>query len=155
RLEEVLTESIPADVPERHRLIEDVKRIVVVLGERRAKYRERQPPIVNLISSVEIARFVQTGYVGTTRLSEKVVHERQTIAAQEVGHFASLIESEPIGVQVGVVTDIVPHAGFQIFRQSDRQVLSISPFRLGEHPNVRIGMAMITSAPEALALHHK
>jgi hypothetical protein len=25
---------------------------------------------------------------------------------------------------------------------------------LGEHPNIRVGVAMITSAPEALALHH-
>ncbi len=34
-------------------------------------------------------------------------------------------------------------------------MLTISPFRLGEHPNVRVGVAMITSAPEALALHRK
>jgi hypothetical protein len=34
-------------------------------------------------------------------------------------------------------------------------LLSLSPFRLGEEPNVRVGVAMITSAPEALALHHR
>ena len=28
-------------------------------------------------------------------------------------------------------------------------------FRLGEQPNIRVGVAMITSAPEALALHDK
>ena len=33
--------------------------------------------------------------------------------------------------------------------------MALSPFRLGEEPNVRVGVAMITSAPEALALHHK
>ena len=31
----------------------------------------------------------------------------------------------------------------------------LSPFRLGEQPNIRVGVAMITSAPEALALHEK
>ena len=30
-----------------------------------------------------------------------------------------------------------------------------SPFRLGEQPNVRVGVAMINAAPEALALHQK
>jgi hypothetical protein len=31
----------------------------------------------------------------------------------------------------------------------------MSPFRLGEEPNIQVGVAMITSAPEALALHEK
>ena len=42
-----------------------------------------------------------------------------------------------------------------LFRQPDRQILALSPFRLGEEPNVRVGVAMITSAPEALSLHQK
>ena len=62
---------------------------------------------------------------------------------------------EPIGVQIGIVPDTLPHASFQIFRQPDRHVLALSPFRLGEQPNIRVGVAMITSAPEALALHDK
>jgi hypothetical protein len=65
------------------------------------------------------------------------------------------MEDEPIGVQIGIVPDTLPHASFQIFRQPDRQVLALSPFRLGEEPNIRVGVAMITSAPEALALHDR
>jgi len=155
KLEDVLGESIPMDVPERHRALSDVKRIVVLLEERRALYRRRQPTIVNLISALDIDRFLESGYIGKGGLPEKIRRERQLLAYEEVIHLAALIESDPIGVQAALLTDIVPHAGFQIFRQADRQVLSISPFRLGEHPNVRTGMAMITSAPEALALHHK
>ena len=63
------------------------------------------------------------------------------------------MEEEPIGVQIGIVRDTLPHASFQIFRQPDRPVLAVSPFRLGEQPNVRVGVAMITSAPEAITLH--
>jgi 2,4-dienoyl-CoA reductase-like NADH-dependent reductase (Old Yellow Enzyme family) len=65
------------------------------------------------------------------------------------------LSTMPIGIQIGIVPDTLPHASFQILRQPDRQVLVLSPFRLGEQPNVRIGVAMITSAPEALALHQK
>ena len=66
-----------------------------------------------------------------------------------------MMADEPIGVQIGIVPDTLPHASFQIFRQPDRHVLALSPFRLGEQPNIRVGVAMITSAPEALALHDK
>jgi hypothetical protein len=65
------------------------------------------------------------------------------------------MDDEPIGVQIGIVPETLPHTGFQIFRQPDRQILALSPFRLGEEPNVRVGVAMITAAPEALALHQK
>ena len=70
-------------------------------------------------------------------------------------HFANVIEEEAIGIQIGIVPETLPHTGFQIYRQPTRQLLTMGPFRLGEHPNVRVGVAMITSAPEALALHRK
>ena len=93
--------------------------------------------------------------VGRIDLPDKVRRERRAIARAEVEHFVRIMEREPIGVQIGIVPETLPHTGFQIFRQPDRQVLALSPFRLGEEPNVRVGVAMITSAPEALALHHK
>ncbi len=154
-LQEVLRESIPEDVSNRTRALDDIKQIMAVLHERKLMYRKRQPIVVNLISAVEIERFLQSGFIGRNALPDKVKEERRALARAEVAHFASVIEEEPLGVQIGIVPDILPHAGFQIFRQPDRQILSISPFRLGEHPNVRVGMAMITSAPEALSLHQK
>ena len=67
-----------------------------------------------------------------------------------------MIEEEAIGIQIGIVPETLPHTGFQIFPPAlPADCMTISPFRLGEHPNVRVGVAMITSAPEALALHRK
>ena len=66
-----------------------------------------------------------------------------------------LMEDEPIGVQIGLVPSTLPPTSFQIFRQPGRRVLTLSPFRLGEQPNIHAGVAMITSAPEALALHER
>jgi len=125
RLAQVLSESIPDKVENRKRALADVERIMAILRERKSQYRARRPAIVNLI------------------------------AASEIDHFIGAIEQHPIGVQIGIVPDTLPQTGFQIFRQPDREVLTLSPFRLGEHPNVRVGVAMLTSAPEALALHHK
>ncbi len=155
KLAEVLTESIPEDLGDRGRAQQEVGEIMAILGQRKETFRKRQPGIVNLISSSEIERFLRDGLVGRQGLSEKIRRERRAQARVEVVHLADIVADEPIGVQIGIVPDTLPHTGFQIFRQPDRQVLVLSPFRLGEQPNVRVGVAMITAAPEALSLHQK
>jgi hypothetical protein len=126
-----------------------------VLRQRKEAYLKRQPGMVNLISAAEMENFLRNGLVGRLDLPEKLRRERRARARAEAEHFVGLMEDEPIGVQIGIVPDTLPHASFQLFRQPDRQVLALSPFRLGEQPNIRVGVAMITSAPEALALHEK
>jgi len=154
-LAEVLRESVPDTAEDRKRALAQVDDLMAVLRQRKEVYRRRRPGIVNLISAVEMQHFLRNGLVGRLDLPERVRHHRQTLARAEAEHFVGLMEDEPIGVQIGIVPDTLPHASFQIFRQPDRQVLALSPFRLGEQPNIRVGVAMITSAPEALALHEK
>ena len=152
-LEEMLCESIPADIEDGPKLLEDIAKIVAILHERKATYRSRQPTVLNLMSALEIERFARNGMVGNSSISERLKRTRRQLALAEIEHFARLIEEDPINVRIGIVPETLSHTGFQIFRQPDRQVLTVSPFRLGEHPNIRVGVAMITSAPEALALH--
>ena len=154
-LAEILRESIPDAADGRKRALAQVDEVMAVLHQRKDAYRRRQPGIVNLISAAEMQHFLRNGLVGRLDLADKVRRERQALARAEAEHFVTLMADEPIGVQIGIVPDTLPHASFQIFRQPDRQVLALSPFRLGEQPNIRVGVAMITSAPEALALHDK
>ena len=154
-LEQVLRESIPDNLPNRARALDDVSKIMQVLRERRKSYQSRRPLVVNLISALGMERFLRNGFVGRPLLPESVLEKRRLLAWEEVEHFASVIEEEAMGVQVGLVTDTIPYSGFQIFRQADRKILTMSPFRLGEQPNVRLGVAMITSAPEAVTLHEE
>lgn len=154
-LDDVLRESLPADLPNRETHLAQVDRIMAVLTQRKDTYRRRRPGILNLISSRALHRFIQSGMVGSTLLPPEVVEQRRALARAEVEHFASVIEDDAIGVQIGVVTESLPHTNFQIFRMADRKMLTISPFNLGEQPNIRLGVAMVTSAPEAIALHEK
>jgi transcriptional regulator with XRE-family HTH domain len=154
-LADVLRESIPDAVEGRKRALAQVDEVMAVLRQRKEAYRRRQPGIVNLISATEMQNFLRNGLVGRLDLPDRMRRERQMLARAEAEHFVGLMEDEPIGVQIGIVPDTLPHASFQIFRQPDRQMLALSPFRLGEQPNIRVGVAMITSAPEALALHEK
>jgi transcriptional regulator with XRE-family HTH domain len=151
----LLEESVPADIPERSKVLADVASVLEILHERKRTYLRRRPNIVNLVSVEQITRFLNNGLVGRQPLSKAVRQERQDIARAEVEHLASLMEADDLGVQIGLVTDTLPMNGFQIFRQAEHSTLTISPFRLGEQPNIRVGVAMATSAPEALKLHHK
>jgi transcriptional regulator with XRE-family HTH domain len=154
-LGEILRESLPEAVGKREHALAQIDELMEVLRQRKETYRRRQPAIVNLISASEMERFLRNGLVGKIDLPDKLRRERRALALAEAAHFTTLMENEPIGVQIGIVLDTLPHTSFQIFRQPDRQILALSPFRLGEEPNIRVGVAMITSAPEALALHEK
>ncbi len=152
-LEQVLVESIPDSVEARDRAVVEVGEIITILRDRKKTYRRRQPSIVSLIAETELDRFLRNGLVGRPDLPARVRNRRRELAFKEVQRAVRIMEEEPIGVQIGIVRDTLPHASFQIFRQPDRPVLAVSPFRLGEQPNVRVGVAMITSAPEAISLH--
>ena len=152
-LEEVLVESIPDYVADRDRILVDIQTIMKILWSRKETYLRRRPGVINLISAVDIERFLRNGFTGRPHLSQKANTKRRDLAKREIEHFAALVENVPMGVQIGIVTETLPHTGFQIFRQADLKTLTMSPFRLGEHPNIRIGVAMITFAPEAVKLH--
>ena len=152
-LQEVLTENVTRNVANRERALSDIPKIMQILRERKETYRRRRPTVVNLMSAMEIERFLHHGLVGRSGLPDDVLAERKALAFAEIKHFIKLLEDPPIGVQIGLVTDTLPHTGFQLFRQPDRKILVLSPFRLGSEPNVRVGVAMITSAPDALSFH--
>ena len=154
-LDQSLRESIPDDLDARPRMLDDVSRIMEILRQRRETYCRRRPSIVKLVSGLDVARFVRNGMVGSYALPEAMRQKRRALARAEVMHFADVIEAGDMGIQIGIVPETLPHFGFQILRQPDREILAITPFRLGEHPNVTLGVAMLTSAPEALALHRR
>ncbi|MEE2655282.1 MAG: helix-turn-helix transcriptional regulator [Pseudomonadota bacterium] len=154
-LEQCLSESIPEEELERERALEQVRELMPILQKRKKTYRERRPGILNLISGAEIERFLRNGLIGRLDLPQDVRDERRARALAEAENLIGMMEAEPIAVQIGIIPGTLPHTSFQIFRQLDRKILAMSPFRLGEQPNVHGGIAMITSAPEALDLHQR
>lgn len=152
-LEQVLRESVPDEDDEANDDV--VAKIMSILAERKETYRIRRPGILNLISGAEIDRMLRNGLVGRPGLDDDTRRARREAARAEAEHLCGIMEQEPIGVQVGIIPGTLPHSSFQIFRQPDRKILAMSPYRLGEQPNVLGGIAMITSAPEALNLHER
>jgi hypothetical protein len=63
------------------------------------------------------------------------------------------MSDEPMGIQIGVIEHTMPNVTFQLFRKPTQAVLALSPFRLGETPDIQMGIAMITASREAVSLY--
>ena len=152
---EVLLDLVPSDPEQAADAQRSLTALMDILRERKTQFRSRQNLIVSLISSSDIERFLLHGALGRHDLPEAVIADRRRKARSEVEHIEAMLRRPPTGVQIGIVLDSTPATTFQIFRQPDRSVLAISPFRLGEQPNVSLGVALITSASEPMLLHER
>ena len=152
-LREVLRESVPEGVEAEGTSTKAVDGLLEILRARKKAFNSNRPLIVSLIASADLERFLLHGLIGRHDLPADTIDLRRRHARAEAEFILSMLRSQPIGIQIGIVREPVPATSFQIFRQADRSVLAISPFRLGEQPNIRLGVALITSAPEAMELH--
>ena len=155
-LRTMLVEGLPAAIASKAKAIGEIDRLLVIMLERRAVLRPGGPAIAGLIGLTEVRRLLRTGLVGTYAMSEKIREKRRLLAVQEVERTAELMAREPLGIQIGVIDDTLPNQTFEICRLRDRSSLvAISAYRLGEFPNVRLGVASITGAGDAVALYEK
>lgn len=154
-LKQVLRESVPKEASDHASFTADLDQILTTLRLRKETYRARRPSILSLVSSAEIEQFAKIGFVGQQGVSGPELEERRKIARSEIRNILSLIAEQPIGVQIGVVEDSMPGTSFQIFRNGTHSQIAVSPFRLGMHSNVRIGVASISSDQESVQLHQQ
>ena len=132
---------------------EEIDAIIDILHERRAVFTGRRPNIVSLIGLRQLEFFLQTGLVGNLDLDAATRRQRREAARKEVERIADLMENEPMHVQIALVEDPLPAATFELLYGGQRTVLAVSPFRLGEMPSIRNGVATVTAAPEPVRLY--
>jgi transcriptional regulator with XRE-family HTH domain len=152
-LRRMLLETLPPRTPRTSRAVRDIDEIITSLGERKAALRRRGFSVVNFVSVSELARFLELGLAGSLNASSKDRQRWRRAARDEVANLATILSNESIGMQVGVVESSMPNMTFQLFRTDAETYLGLSPFRLGEQPNVRLGIASVTSAREPVALY--
>jgi transcriptional regulator with XRE-family HTH domain len=148
-LGQLLKESIPENVDDRARADAEVDEIMAVLTQRKETYRRRQPAVVNLIAASEISRFLINGMVGRLDLPKNCAPPLRPFARRH----SRIMEDRPLACRSGLCPKPAAHRLSDIPVNPTANCNPYEPFRLGEGPNVRVGVAMITSAPGALALH--
>lgn len=152
-LPKVLDESIPQDVGDRKSAIREIVALIEILKTRKETFRRRSPNIVSLVSAAELEDFGRVGFVGAHNPPGINLAERQAAAHDEIHNIVRMLREQPIGVQIGVVIDSMPGASFQVFKRADKAQVAVSPFRLGSFANIRLGVATITGAAEAVQLY--
>ena len=146
----MLIEAISDTVKDRDREVAGIDKILDLLNERRASAMRRRVPVVSIVGSQDIERFLLLGLVGRFDLPPTVVAERRAAARYEIERLCETMERQPIGTQVGIVDGQPPSQTFQIYEREQDSAVTLSPYRLGDQPNISSGIAIVTSAPEAV-----
>jgi len=154
-LRQTLVEALPSHVA-REQAVAEIDAVIAILDERKNARKRRRLSVVNFVNVLEIERWLKLGVVGRFNLPPAELAGRRLAARVEVEHLIGLIESEPMGVQIGLIEETLPNITFQLFRNAEKTLLGLSPFRLGgELPNIRSGIAMLTADEEPVRLYEE
>lgn len=155
-LKKMLVELLPSYVGDKGKAIREIDDVIAILDERKRTRRLRRLSVVNFVTIPEIERWLKLGVVGRFDLPDDELALRRSAARVEVEHLMGLLEGEPMGIQIALIEGTLPNITFQLFRGKDRTWLGLSPFRLGgELPNIRMGLAMLTSDTQPVELYER
>lgn len=131
------------------------EQVLGILAARKRMYAMRRPSIIAMISLPAVQRLLDVGIVSASHVSDRIRRICRDVAVQEVENIANLMETEPMGLQFGLLAGSPPSSSFKILRARDRVSLAINPFRTDTHPVTQTGVAMITGADEAISAHQR
>jgi transcriptional regulator with XRE-family HTH domain len=126
-----------------------------LLTARKKLHLARRPNIIAILGEGALRRFLQEGAVGGIPLPERTRIRCRLAARAEAEAIAGLMESVPIGVQIGLFAGPEPAGNFMVLRGRERAHVCISPFAPDTPPTVSLGVGSITSADEAVAIHQR
>lgn len=133
----------------------EAEQVLGTLAARKRMFVARRPSVIGIFTTTAVQRFVTEGIAGTLSLSETLRAKCREIARREVARLAELMESEPIGLQFGLMSGPEPNGPFALLRSRERASLCINPFPTDTPPDAQTGVAMITSAEDALITHQR
>jgi transcriptional regulator with XRE-family HTH domain len=151
---EAWTEAANA-APERVLARAGAEQALGLLVARRKQYQARRPNIIGILSEAALRRMLQDGVAPGLALPERSRTRCRAAAQAEAEALAGLMESVPIGVQLGLAAGPDPAGSFMVLRGRDRAHVVGSPFSPDTPPNAGLGVATLTAADEAVAIHQR
>jgi hypothetical protein len=131
------------------------EQLMSVMIARKRMYATRKPSIIAILTTASIQKFLAEGIAPAAQVSDRLRAAARDAAEREVELVASLMESEPIGLQLGLMAHGEPNGPFTLLRSRERATLAINPFPCDSPPNLQSGVAMITGAEDAVAAHQR
>ena len=131
------------------------EQLMSVMISRKRMYASRKPSIIGILTVGSIQKLLAEGIAPAANVSPQLRQTAREVAAREIELVASLMESEPIGLQLGLMAHGEPNGPFTLLRSRERATLAINPFPSDAPPSQQSGVAMITSAEDAVAAHQR
>ncbi len=131
------------------------EQVLGILVARKRMYALRRPTIIAIISVGAVERLLAQGVAGSLPVSDRLRRICRQVAATEVENIAGLMDTEPMGLQFGLLAGPEPSSAFEVLRARDRASLAINPFQTDTHPGAQTGVAMVTASDEAIAAHQR
>jgi transcriptional regulator with XRE-family HTH domain len=131
------------------------EQLLGVMTARKRMYASRKPSIIAVLTIGSIERFLAGGIAANAVISDRLRTAAREVASREIEHIADLMESEPIGLQLGLMASGEPNGSFALLRSRERATLAVNPFPTDALPSAQTGIAMITGAEDAVAAHQR
>ncbi|MGG5808228.1 helix-turn-helix domain-containing protein [Falsiroseomonas sp. CW058] len=126
-----------------------------LLAARKKLHAARRPTIIAILGEGALTRLLQGGVAAGLPVPERTRQRCLAAARTEAEAIAAMMESVPIGVQLGLASGVEPSGGFMVLRGRERAHVVASPFAADTPPNAGLGVASITAADEAVAAHQR
>jgi transcriptional regulator with XRE-family HTH domain len=152
-LRTMLVEGLdPAQQPLRREFIAHADRVLAILRDRRRTALQRKREITSIATRRAVERFLRAGLVGRYDLDERTERKRRAMARREIERIVELVRAERTHVHIGLVDDFPAEQTFQVFEKKGKSFVTLSPYRLGDQPNISAGIALVTAAPDAVTM---
>jgi transcriptional regulator with XRE-family HTH domain len=152
-LTEAFTEAADA-IPERLQARAAADQALGLLAARKQLYHSRRPSIIAMVSEQSLRSFLADGVAPALRVPDRTRQRCRLAARAEAENIAALMESVPMGLQLGLLTSD-PTGDFIVLRGRDRAHLCANPFQPDSAPMGAIGVGTITAADEAVSIHQR
>lgn len=153
-LSEAWNATVPAG-PERPAAVAGLEQALGVLAARKRAQAQRRPATIAVLSETALRDALADGIAPAIPLPSPLRALCRRAAAQEAEALAGLLESVPIGLQIGLAPPGAVLSNFIILRGRDRANLVTAPLAPDAHPTAVGGVSGITAADDAVLAHQR
>jgi transcriptional regulator with XRE-family HTH domain len=154
-LGEALAETVEAAGNDRAGLRAAVEQVMGIQAARKRTHAQRRPAIIGILPLGRLASLLEHGIAPSLTLSSAARNACRAAAAAEVSRLADMLDSEPMGLQFGLLEGTEPSGAFALLRARDRATVVVNPFRSDIAPWSSPGVTLVTGAEDAVAAHQR
>lgn len=153
-LGEAWTQAVAAG-PDKAAQLSMVEQALGTLTARKRLYQQKRPTVIAVLGESAMARFLAEGVAPGLPVPEATRTRCHEAARREAEALANIMESVPIGLQIGLAAGAQPSAPFMVLRGRERAHVVTAPLAPDLSPSAVAGVAGITAAEEAVAVHQR